>query len=219
MSSVSAVRALLVVQAGLTAVFALTSPLGGWTLATMLVAAGTVFVAAMVQPTPQWRSILSAVEGFAVAFGLLALSGGHFVPGTIVAGGVLAMVTHGSAAPAFAGEPVGPVLPAFEPVPEAAPVAAARVIHAPLVALVAEPAVVAPAVVEPAREAVVEQVAFWPPPSPEHWTPPAPLAPVVLAEDVPVPVAPVVEPVVEPVIEVPAQPRVAPLAITVLPGR
>lgn len=103
-------RSALYLQAAVTALYSLAKDGGGgWTLATMVVAAGAVFVGAALQPTPQMRTGALAFEGFAVAFGIFGVVGGHYVPGTIIAIGMLIRLSSGTAALAFTGTPQPPL--------------------------------------------------------------------------------------------------------------
>ena len=103
-------RSALYLQAAVTALFSLAKDdASGWTLATMVVAAGAVFVGAALQPTPQMRTGALAFEGFAVAFGIFGVVAGHFVPGTIIAVAMLIRLSSGTAALAFTGTPKPPL--------------------------------------------------------------------------------------------------------------
>jgi hypothetical protein len=78
------------------------------------------------RPEPRWRGYVVGFEGVAVAYGLVALVAGHYVPGTLVAGYTLARLLSAEAAGAFAGTPTwAPPLPAAQPT--AQPVALAPV--------------------------------------------------------------------------------------------
>ena len=119
----------LLVQAAVTALFALLHP-GGWVVPTLVVAAGAVFVALAMRPEPQWRLVVTGYVALSIAFGLVGLVSGHDVPGTIVAVITLVGLLDGSGAAAFAGVPtqlplpVQPTLTTYAaPVPQ--PVAAA----------------------------------------------------------------------------------------------
>ncbi|MCW2672023.1 MAG: hypothetical protein JWP14_612 [Frankiales bacterium] len=128
MSSIRGFRGRLVLQALLTTGFAMTgsSVSSGWTLPTLLVAAAGVFVGLAMRPEPRWRGYVVGFEGVAVAYGLVALVAGHYVPGTLVAGYTLARLLSAEAAGAFAGTPTwAPPLPAAQPT--AQPVALAPV--------------------------------------------------------------------------------------------
>src|SRR3954447_6983487 len=105
MASSSGFRNRLLLQPALPALFALTGSAGagGWTIPTLVVAAGAVFVGMALRPEPQWRMITIGFEAAAVTFGLLGLVAGHYVPGTIVGGWTLAFLLSAPGAAAFAG--------------------------------------------------------------------------------------------------------------------
>src|SRR4051812_41162864 len=107
MASSSGFRNRLLLQAALTALFALTGSAGasGWTIPTLVVAAGAVFVGLALRPEPQWLRVTIGFELLAVAYGLVGLGAGHYVPGTFVAGWTLVHLLNGAGAAAFAGEP------------------------------------------------------------------------------------------------------------------
>lgn len=206
MSDLSGLRGRLLLQAAVTAVYALAggSASSGWTVPTLVVAVGAVFVALAMRQEPTWRLVVTGYEGFAVTFGAVALVSAHYVPGTILAAYTLFfLLQHGAAA--FAGAPAwdGSVL-------------------APPVPYPAYPAPVAPPTappLPPAQYAPPAPVQYAPPPplppAPVQYAPPAP---VQYAPPTPVPHQPAVPteaPVTVPVQEL--APR--PAAMTILPGR
>lgn len=216
-----AFRNRLLLQAAITALLAVTgrSGTGGWTVPTLVVAAGAVFIALALRPEPQWRAVVIGYEAVAVAFGLLGLVAGHYVPGTIVGGWTLAYLLSAPGAAAFAGapswspdvatpEPYGaasPPLPA-PPVPLAAvPVQPVGPVEAPVAAPPAPPAPAAPAEPVAAPAVPAEPVAA---PEPMAAPPPLPPAPVAAVPADPPPAPPA-----------PAAPRTMPAAMTVLPGK
>ncbi|MFN2539838.1 MAG: hypothetical protein ABR549_17035 [Mycobacteriales bacterium] len=106
MSSASGFRGRLILQAVVTALFAMTgSSASGWTIPTLLVAAGAVFVGLAMRQEPSWRWYTVGYEGFAIAYGLVGLVSGHYVPGTLVAGWTLYYLLSHDGAGAFAGTP------------------------------------------------------------------------------------------------------------------
>jgi hypothetical protein len=108
MGSVGSLRSALFFQAALTAGWGLLRSSGGpWTILTMVVAAGAVFVGAALQPTSDWRTWLLAFEGLAVTYGVLSLPAHHVVPATALAVTVLGLALTGGAKLSFAGRPVG----------------------------------------------------------------------------------------------------------------
>ena len=118
-------------QAVITAVLAMSHGTSGWTIPTLVVAAGAVFVGLAMRAEPAWRWYTVGYEGFAIAFGLVALVSGHYVPGTIVAGWTMYFLLSHVGAGAFAGAPTWappvpapsaqPVLDAFAPPAPVAP--------------------------------------------------------------------------------------------------
>jgi hypothetical protein len=103
---VSGFRRGRVVQAVLTALFAVTGQVTGWTAPTLLVAAGAVFVALAMRAEPVWRWYVVGFVGFTIAFGLVGL----------VAGVTLYGLLDGAGASAFAGTPTwAPPVPAVPP--------------------------------------------------------------------------------------------------------
>jgi hypothetical protein len=132
----STLRNALFLQAAVTALVGLTGSAGlGWTLLTMVVAAGAVFVGAALQPTPAMRTGLLGFEAAAVVFGLLGLTAGHVVPATLLGLGVLALVLTGEGVRAFAGppEPAPAWIPPTPVAPEAPVVVDVPVAVAPVV--------------------------------------------------------------------------------------
>jgi hypothetical protein len=106
MSSVSSLRSSLFVQAALTALYGLMrSDVGSWTILTMIVAAGAVFVGAALVPTPEMRIGALVFEGVAVAFGAIGLLVGHFVPATLIAIVVIVLLVSAGAVREFTGTP------------------------------------------------------------------------------------------------------------------
>lgn len=209
----SGIKGRLFLQAGFTAVFALlgASASSGWTVPTLLVAAGLVFVGLAMRPEEQWRWIVTGAVGFSVAYGLLAFVSGHYVPGTIVGVYTLVTLLNGSAASAFAGLPSQPPIPA-PPIP-------APPITAPPVPGHGTPVYGAPA--------AAPVVAAYPPPPPPAYVPPAappveavpgqPAQPVDVVPAQPVGYAPPPPALVAP--EAPALPASRPAAMTILPGK
>ncbi|MGB8649384.1 MAG: hypothetical protein WCD35_01850 [Mycobacteriales bacterium] len=113
-------RSALFVQAAVTALFSLANSGAGtgWTLLTLLVAAGAVFLGAALQGTPAMRNAVLAFEGVAAAFGVLGVLGGHYVPGTVIGIGLLIRLANADAGSAFLGLPT----PAYGVPASAAPV-------------------------------------------------------------------------------------------------
>jgi hypothetical protein len=106
MSSVSSLRSSLFLQAALTALYGLLrSDVGSWTILTMIVAAGAVFVGAALLPTPEMRVGALAFECVALAFGAIGLLVGHFVPATLIGVVVLALLVSPGAVREFTGTP------------------------------------------------------------------------------------------------------------------
>jgi hypothetical protein len=210
-----AFRNRLLLQAAITALVALTGSSGasGWTIPTLVVAAGAVFVGMALRPEPQWRTITIGFEAVAVGFGLLGLVAGHYVPGTIVGGWTLAFLLSGPGAAAFAGTPAETPswAPATTPEPYGAEAAAPVQVPVPVAAVVPELPVAVPEQPVPVvAVAVPEQ------PAPVVAVPePAPVVAVAVPEQ-PAPVVAVPEPA-PPV--VPPAPRTRPAALTVLPGK
>jgi hypothetical protein len=144
MGSVSSLRSSLLLQAALTALYGLPRSDGGaWTILTMVVAAGAVFVGAALVPTPQMRVGALAFESVAVAFGVIGLLSGHLVPATLIAIGVLVLLVGAGAVREFAGPPAAtlsgyraPVASPFAypaaPEPVAAPALVAPPVPAPV---------------------------------------------------------------------------------------
>ena len=205
-------RGRLFLQAVVTAVLAMSgSPSSGWTVPTLVVAAGAVFVGLAMRVEPSWRWYVVGYEGFAIAFGLVALVSGHYVPGTVLAGWTLYYLLSPAGAGAFAGTPTW-APPAPAPWGPPAPV--------PAYAGAAAPAYGAPVYGAPAQAFAPPPVAAFPPPpagppvaaSPQ---PPAPALPAAgYAPPLPVAVAPVAP------ADVPSQPLPSrPAAMTILPGR
>ena len=243
MNSVSGVRTQLFVQAGVTALFALTarSGLDGWTMLTLVVAAGAVFLGISVQPQPVWRQAVLGFEAAAVAYGALALVSAHYVPGTIIAVATLVRIGSADGAAAFVGAPSAPLWapPAGAPVPgyavpqqppaygfpppPAGPPAFAAPAPAASPAYAAAPAplpAAMPAAVPAAPPAPVPAAGFAPlhepvapPMSAPVLVPPVPELPVAAA---PAPVA-APAPAAAPAEPAPVVPRAA--AMTILPGR
>jgi hypothetical protein len=206
MSSHHGFRSRLFLQAVVTAVLAMGgSPSSAWTIPTLVVAAGAVFVALAMRVEPSWRWYVVGYEGFAIAFGLVALVSGHYVPGTVLAGWTLYYLLSPAGAGAFAGTPSwtpSAAAPWGPPVPVPAYAGAAPT-AAPVPAFAPPTPPPAPAFAPPAPP----PVAAFPPPT-------AALPAAGYAPPPPVPVAPVVP------AEVPAQPLAArPAAMTILPGR
>jgi hypothetical protein len=205
MSSTSGFRGRLLLQAAVTALLAM----GGgtvsssWTIPTLVVAAAAVFVGLAMRAEPAWRWYTVGFEGFAIAFGLVAVVSGHYVPGTLIAGWTLYYLLSPAGAGAFAGVPSW--VPAV-PAPAYAP---------------------AGAVPEQAWAPPVPALAYAQPAA--SVLPPPPLAPpslvpqqVTAAGYAPAPDA---APVAPPAVEAPAAPAPPaplpsrPAAMTVLPGR
>lgn len=144
----------LFIQAAFTGLLAMSSARGStWLLVTFAVAAGAAVVGAVIRTNQtNARRLVIGFEGVAVAIGGIGLTGGHYIPGTIV--GIATLITvlgtsEGAVAPtapfaAGAPAPVGPAGPAFAAVPEATPDA----VFAPPAA--APPAFAAPAFAAPA---------------------------------------------------------------------
>lgn len=109
MSSVTPVRLLLAAQAAVTAGFAVSGSLTGWTFASLLVAAAAVFVAAAVHAELVWRWYALGFELGSVLFGLAALASAHSAPGTLVALVGAAWLGGRSGARAFLGAPAVPL--------------------------------------------------------------------------------------------------------------
>lgn len=199
MPNLGGLRGRLLLQAAVTALYALAGrgSSSGWTVPTVIVAVGAVFVALAMRPEPTWRWVVTGYEGFAVAFGAVALMSAHYVPGTVIAGYTLCfLLQHGGAA--FAGVPAWDGSALQLPAPAAFPVVPAAV--EPVVQD-AGPAL--PVYAAPAPVAMAVHVA----PAPVQYAPPAPVqyAPPAAAE---------------PAVELPLQaPAPRPVAITVLPGR
>lgn len=186
-------RSALFLQAAITAFFGLwRGGGGGWTIATMVVAAAAVFIGAALQATPEMRKAAIAFEAAAVAFGVIGIVVGHYVPGTIVAAGALAQLLGANAGLAFTGTPKATLqafgAPAFE-----------------------APAVEAPA---PAFEAPAQLA----PPTPQ-FAAPVLEAPVREMPAFEMPAAPEALPVELLVVPAQAVPLTAQAAITVLPQR
>lgn len=200
MSSTSGFRSRLILQAVITAVLAMSNGTSsGWTIPTLVVAAGAVFVGLAMRAEPAWRWYTVGYEGLAIAFGLVALVSGHYVPGTIIAGWTLYFLLSHAGAGAFAGTPTWAPPPAPAPAawaPPAPPAPAAWAPPAPVPAFAAA----APVYGAPAAAAPV----YGAPPA-AGYAPPAPMA---------------AAPVVPAIAEVPAQPISSrPVAMTILPGK
>ena len=121
---VRAQRRALLLQAAVTAGYGLMrSSDTGWTLLTMVVASAGVFLGTALQPTPGMRTAVLGFEAGAVAFGLVGVVAGHFVPGALLALVTLVQVATAEGAAAFAGEavPVLEVPGAPQPPPVAPP--------------------------------------------------------------------------------------------------
>jgi len=105
--TLSGFRGRLLLQALVTAALALigraASP--GWTVTSLVVAAGAVFVSLAMRPEPTWRWSAVGFEALAVGYGLVALVSGHWVPGTLVAGWTLLQLLRPEGAAAFVGTP------------------------------------------------------------------------------------------------------------------
>lgn len=203
MSSPSGFRGRLILQAVVTALFALSgsTAASGWTVPTLLVAAGAVFVGLAMRQEPAWRWYTVGFEGFAIAFGLVGMVSGHYVPGTLVGGWTLYYVLSHDGAAAFAGVPTwAPPAPGMPPAgPWSPPVPA----YGSPVQAAAVPAAAMP-------------VASYPPPAAVDF---ASAGAVPVAGFAPMASAPAV-PAVPPVIEVPQQPLASrPAALTILPGK
>ncbi|HUR74253.1 MAG TPA: hypothetical protein VMZ00_08250, partial [Sporichthya sp.] len=80
------VRQHLFVQAAVTLLFGLLrpAPSSGWTVATVAVAVAAVGLGAALSSTHVMRNAVLGFEVAALAFGVLGLVAGHYVPGTIV---------------------------------------------------------------------------------------------------------------------------------------
>jgi hypothetical protein len=188
----SGFRRRLILQAAITALLGVSGPVSGWTIPTLIVAAAAVFVALAMRPEPVWRWYVVGFVGFAVAYGLVALVSGHYVPGTIVAGITLYALLDGTGASAFAGTPTW-----APPVPGTAPA-----YGAPAIPTYPPPTAPPPAALAPVP--VVE----------------VPAQPVAAAPLPEVPAQPVAPPLPEaPAPAVPAQPLGRPAAMTILPGK
>jgi hypothetical protein len=121
----------LFIQAAFTGLLAMSSARGStWLLVTFAVAAGAAVVGAVIRTNQtNARRLVIGFEGVAVAIGGIGLTGGHYIPGTIV--GIATLITvlgtsEGAVAPAapFAAAvpaPGGPAGPAFAAVPAATP--------------------------------------------------------------------------------------------------
>ncbi|MCW2598707.1 MAG: hypothetical protein JWM02_536 [Frankiales bacterium] len=167
----TSLRSTLYVQAALTALYGLTRSDGvAWTLLTMVIAAGAVFVGAALQPIPSMRTGLLAFEGIAVAFGAVGVTAHHYVPGTVIAVFVLVRLFGPDATRAFTDTPsaglsvsdapaaspfeypaaqAAPAVPAWTPaapVVPTQPLAAGEPVGTPSASLPAGPAVPATAV-------------------------------------------------------------------------
>jgi hypothetical protein len=154
MASLSGFRTRLLLQAALTALFALSGAAGagGWTIPTLMVAAGAVVVGLAFRPEPQWRTVAVAFEVVAVGYGLVGLGAGHYVPGTFVAAwtlvhllsgpGAVALEPSGAVVEPYGAEAAPPVPVAVVPQQPSAPVEAA--LPEPPPAPVASPAALAP---------------------------------------------------------------------------
>ena len=128
-------RSALYLQAAVTALFGLAKGGSGtWTFATMVVAAGAVFIGSALQPTPGMRNAALGYEGLAVAFGVVGLVADHYVPGTILAVGLGIQLLGANAALAFTGTPA-PTLQVFGaplPVPPPPPVVPEQPVASPV---------------------------------------------------------------------------------------
>lgn len=200
MSSLSGLRGRLLLQAGLTALFAVagSSAAGGWTVPTLVVAAATVFVSLAMRPEPTWRWPVTGYVGFTVAYGAFALVAGHYVPGTIVGAYTLfALSQHGAAA--FAGAPAWQAPDGFAPAPLGAPAVPAQPVG------YGAPVAYAPPPPPPSAPPVVD--------APVAYAPPVPAAVAAPAVHDVQPASPAYQPPVE------AAPLTRPIALTILPGR
>src|SRR5438309_5547662 len=103
MSSPNGFRSRLILQAVITAVFAMagSTASSAWTIPTLVVAAGAVFVGLAMRAEPDWRWYVVGFESLAIGYGLIALVSGHYVPGTIVAGWTLYYLLSQAGAGAF----------------------------------------------------------------------------------------------------------------------
>jgi hypothetical protein len=192
MSSTSGFRSRLILQAVITAVLALSNGTAssGWTIPTLVVAAGAVFVGLAMRAEPAWRWYTVGYEGFAIAFGLVALVSGHYVPGTIIAGWTMYFLLSHAGAGAFAGTPSW--------APPTAPVAWGPPVPVPAYAGAAP---------------------TYPPPTPGY-APAVPVYGAPAQPTAPPPPPMAAAPVVPPAADVPAQPLpTRPASMTILPGR
>lgn len=128
-------RSALYLQAAVTALYGLAKGgSGAWTFATMVVAAGAVFIGSALQPTPGMRTGALGYEGLAVAFGVVGLVSDHYVPGTVLALGIGIQLLGADAALAFTGSP-RPTLQAFgapSPLPPPQPVVPEQPVSSPV---------------------------------------------------------------------------------------
>jgi hypothetical protein len=123
----ASIRASLFIQAALTGLFAFvpTNNKGPWLALQLAFAAGAIVLAALLtSATPAMRVTILGFEGVAVLVGVLGLTQNHYIPGTIIAVGVLIrmLTSHGSAftaGPAVIPPAPAPVWPDEDPKPQA----------------------------------------------------------------------------------------------------